>query len=202
VQLSMHVNGQPVEIAVATNRLLSQCLREDLTLTGTHIGCDTAQCCPCSVLIAGGALKSCNVLAALCQGAAITRIEGLSAPDGALHPVQEAFRDCHALQCGFCTPGMIMSVVDLCARRGSSVRRRGARRLERARRRPILARGKVRHVGDHRLPRRRNVVNAQIGGNIAQVGQRLIDGVACKMADDFFARFETTVVQRRPVAAL
>jgi aerobic carbon-monoxide dehydrogenase small subunit len=116
MQLSMRVNGQPVELDVAPNRLLSHCLREDLALTGTHIGCDTAQCGACTVLVDGGAVKSCNVLAVQCQGAEITTIEGLSAPDGALHPVQEAFRDCHALQCGFCTPGMIMSVVDLCVR--------------------------------------------------------------------------------------
>jgi aerobic carbon-monoxide dehydrogenase small subunit len=116
MQLSIDVNGQHVELDVAPNRLLSQCLREDLALTGTHIGCDTAQCGACTVLLDGAAIKSCNVLAVQCEGRAITTIEGLSTHDGPLHPVQEAFRDCHALQCGFCTPGMIMSIVDLCAR--------------------------------------------------------------------------------------
>ena len=116
MRLSVHVNGRLVELDVTPNTLLSQCLREGLALTGTHVGCDTAQCGACTVLLDGDAVKSCNVLAVQCEGRKVTTIEGLAAPDGTLHPVQEAFRDCHALQCGFCTPGMILSIVDLCAR--------------------------------------------------------------------------------------
>jgi aerobic carbon-monoxide dehydrogenase small subunit len=116
MQLSMQVNGRTVKLDVPANRLLSQCLREDLSLTGTHVGCDTVQCGACTVLVDGAAVKSCNVLAVQCEGHKITTIEGLAAADGTLHPVQVAFNECHALQCGFCTPGMIMSIVDLCAR--------------------------------------------------------------------------------------
>jgi carbon-monoxide dehydrogenase small subunit len=91
---------------------LSTFIREHLGLTGTHIGCDTAQCGACTVHIDGRAAKSCNVLAVQAQGAEVTTIEGI-APDGALHPMQTAFRACHGLQCGYCTPGMVMSAIDL-----------------------------------------------------------------------------------------
>ena len=110
------VNGKAVSVDVAPNTLLVQALRENLHLTGTHVGCDTAQCGACTVIVNGRAIKSCNTLAAQHPGAEITTIEGLAAEDGTLHPMQAAFKECHGLQCGFCTPGMVMSAVDLCKR--------------------------------------------------------------------------------------
>lgn len=112
----LKVNGKTVVIDAPENTLLVQALREHLRLTGTHVGCDTAQCGACTVLMDGRAVKACNVLLAQAQGAEVTTIEGLASPDGTMHPMQEAFRDCHGLQCGFCTPGMVMSAIDLCAR--------------------------------------------------------------------------------------
>ena len=114
VQLSLTVNGKAVQATVDPRTLLVQLIREQLALTGTHVGCDTAQCGACTVHMNGRAVKSCSMLAAQAQGAAITTIEGLS-KDGALHPMQAAFRECHGLQCGFCTPGMVMSAVQLLA---------------------------------------------------------------------------------------
>jgi carbon-monoxide dehydrogenase small subunit len=96
--------------------LLAQLLREELHLTGTHIGCDTTQCGACTVLLDGEAVKACNLLALQCAGREVTTIEGLKGDNGGLHPVQQAFQDLHGLQCGFCTPGMVMSIVDLCRR--------------------------------------------------------------------------------------
>ncbi|AVP57470.1 (2Fe-2S)-binding protein [Pulveribacter suum] len=116
MKLELKVNGQAVSVDVPPNMLLVQLLREQLRLTGTHVGCDTAQCGACTVLADGRAIKSCNALALQMQGAEITTIEGLAQPDGTLHPVQAAFKECHGLQCGFCTPGMVMSTVDLLAR--------------------------------------------------------------------------------------
>lgn len=113
MQVQLKVNGKAVTTDVPENTLLVQLLRETLQLTGTHVGCDTAQCGACTVLADGRAIKACNVLAAQMQGAEITTIEGLAGADGSLHPVQAAFKDCHGLQCGFCTTGMVMSVVDL-----------------------------------------------------------------------------------------
>jgi aerobic carbon-monoxide dehydrogenase small subunit len=110
------VNGKQVSVDVAPNTLLVQALRENLRLTGTHVGCDTAQCGACTVLVNGRAVKSCNTLAVQHPGAEITTVEGLAAADGALHPMQAAFKECHGLQCGFCTPGMLMSALDLCQR--------------------------------------------------------------------------------------
>jgi len=110
------VNGKQVSVDVAPNTLLVQALRENLRLTGTHVGCDTAQCGACTVLVNGRAVKSCNTLAVQHPGAEITTVEGLAAADGTLHPMQAAFKDCHGLQCGFCTPGMLMSALDLCQR--------------------------------------------------------------------------------------
>jgi carbon-monoxide dehydrogenase small subunit len=98
---------------VPPDRTLLQLLREDLALTGTHVGCDTAQCGACTVHLDGRAIKSCNMLAVQAAGRELTTIEGLAAADGTLHPMQTAFNDCHGLQCGFCTPGMVMSAVDL-----------------------------------------------------------------------------------------
>jgi carbon-monoxide dehydrogenase small subunit len=114
MQVTFTVNGRRASVDVAPNTLLVQALREHLRLTGTHVGCDTAQCGACTVLMNGNAVKSCNMLAAQAEGAEITTIEGLAAADGTLHPMQAAFKECHGLQCGFCTPGMVMSSVDLC----------------------------------------------------------------------------------------
>jgi aerobic carbon-monoxide dehydrogenase small subunit len=111
--LTLTVNGKTVTKEVAPETSLAQFLREDLRLTGTHIGCDTAQCGACTVHLDGKAVKSCNLLAHQAAGSSVTSIEGLAAPDGMLHPMQAAFRSCHGLQCGFCTPGMVMSAVDL-----------------------------------------------------------------------------------------
>jgi carbon-monoxide dehydrogenase small subunit len=113
IALTLTVNGAPVTRPVAPSTLLSEFIREHLRLTGTHIGCDTTQCGACTVLLDGRAVKSCSVLALQAQGAQLTTIEGLAQSDGTLHPMQEAFRQCHGLQCGFCTPGMVMSAVDL-----------------------------------------------------------------------------------------
>ena len=114
VPLSLTVNGRAVEATVDPRMLLVQFLREERRLTGTHVGCDTAQCGACTVHLDGRAVKSCSMLAVQAQGRAVTTIEGL-APDGELHPMQAAFRECHGLQCGFCTPGMVMSAVQLLA---------------------------------------------------------------------------------------
>ena len=111
--VSMTVNGKAVTGDVEARTLLVQFLRENLRLTGTHVGCDTSQCGACVVHIDGIAAKACTTLALQCEGASITTIEGLAAADGKLHPMQEAFRDNHGLQCGFCTPGMVMSAIDL-----------------------------------------------------------------------------------------
>jgi carbon-monoxide dehydrogenase small subunit len=116
--VSLTVNGKSVTADIDPRTLLAQLLREQLHLTGTHIGCDTAQCGACTVHLDGRAVKACNILAAQAQGASITTIEGISSADGALHPMQAAFREHHGLQCGFCTPGMIMSAVDMVNRNG------------------------------------------------------------------------------------
>jgi len=115
VSLAMTVNGKPVSAEVDPRTLLVDFLRNQLALTGTHVGCDTAQCGACTVHLDGRAVKACNVLALQAQGASVVTIEGL-ASDGTLHPMQAAFRECHGLQCGFCTPGMVMSAVDLVQR--------------------------------------------------------------------------------------
>ena len=114
MQVQLKVNGRAATIDVAPNTLLVQAIREHLKLTGTHVGCDTAQCGACTVLLDGRAIKSCNTLAVQHDGAELTTIEGVAAPDGTLHPMQAAFKECHGLQCGFCTPGMVMSALDLC----------------------------------------------------------------------------------------
>ena len=116
VSISLKVNGRIVTADVDPRTLLVHFLREHLRLTGTHVGCDTAQCGACTVLVDGRAIKSCNTLAVQHPGAEITTIEGLAQADGPLHPMQAAFKECHGLQCGFCTPGMVMSAIDLCKR--------------------------------------------------------------------------------------
>ena len=110
--VSMTVNGKSVSKDVEDRTLLVQFLRQDLGLTGTHVGCDTSQCGACVVHVDGRSVKSCTLLAAQCNGSDVTTIEGL-ATNGELHPMQQAFMDNHGLQCGFCTPGMVMSAVDL-----------------------------------------------------------------------------------------
>jgi carbon-monoxide dehydrogenase small subunit len=112
IPVSLTVNGRPVSTEVEPRTLLVEFLRGPMQLTGTHVGCDTAQCGACTVLVDGKPVKSCNMLAIQAQGAAVTTIEGL-ARDGELHPMQLAFRKHHGLQCGFCTPGMVLSAVGL-----------------------------------------------------------------------------------------
>jgi len=113
VKVSMTVNGKPASAEVEERTLLVNFIRENLRLTGTHVGCDTAQCGACTIHLNGRAVKSCNMLAMQAEGADIVTIEGLAKADGTLHPMQEAFREHHGLQCGFCTPGMVMSAIDL-----------------------------------------------------------------------------------------
>jgi carbon-monoxide dehydrogenase small subunit len=113
-KITVTVNGKTHTSDVEDRTLLVHYLREHLNLTGTHIGCDTSQCGACVVVVNGQSVKSCTTLAARCDGASVTTIEGLS-PDGQLHPLQEGFWECHGLQCGFCTPGMIMAATDLLA---------------------------------------------------------------------------------------
>src|SRR3954469_10018017 len=112
MRVSIKVNGTVVERDIEPRTLLVHFLRDELGLTGTNIGCDTSSCGACTVLLDGQSVKSCTLLAVQAEGAAITTIEGLAGPDG-LHPVQAAFQACHGLQCGFCTPGMIMASVSL-----------------------------------------------------------------------------------------
>jgi aerobic carbon-monoxide dehydrogenase small subunit len=114
MKVELTVNGRKVSVDAPPHTLLVQAIREHLQLTGTHVGCDTAQCGACTVMMNGNAVKSCNVLLAQAAGASVTTIEGLADADGTLHPMQQAFKDCHGLQCGFCTTGMVMSAVDLC----------------------------------------------------------------------------------------
>jgi carbon-monoxide dehydrogenase small subunit len=116
--VAMTVNGKAVSVDVEARTLLVQLLRENLRLTGTHVGCDTSQCGACVIHFNGQAVKSCTTLALSCEGAAITTIEGLAPNDAPLHPMQAAFRENHGLQCGYCTPGMIMSAVDIVNRKG------------------------------------------------------------------------------------
>ena len=116
--ITLTVNGKSVTREVSPQTLLVEFIREDLRLTGTHLGCDTAQCGACTVHLDGKAVKSCSMLAVQANGRSLTTIEGLAAEDGTLHPMQAAFKACHGLQCGFCTPGMVMSAVDLVKNHG------------------------------------------------------------------------------------
>ena len=118
--VNMNVNGKPTSGEIENRTLLVQFLRENLRLTGTHVGCDTSQCGACVVHVNGVSVKSCTILAAQADGAEIITIEGL-ANNGELHPMQQALMDNHGLQCGFCTPGMVMSAVDIVNRNGSDV---------------------------------------------------------------------------------
>ena len=118
--VSMTVNGQSVSGEIEERTLLVQFLREHLKLTGTHVGCDTSQCGACVIHVDGVSIKSCTMLASQAEGSEVVTIEGL-ASNGELHPMQQAFKDNHGLQCGFCTPGMVMSGVDIVNRNGSDV---------------------------------------------------------------------------------
>ncbi|HEX9571418.1 MAG TPA: (2Fe-2S)-binding protein [Burkholderiales bacterium] len=113
VKVSLTVNGKPASAEVEERTLLVNFIRDNLRLTGTHVGCDTAQCGACTIHMNGRAVKSCNMLAMQAEGAELVTIEGIAKADGTLHPMQEAFRQHHGLQCGFCTPGMVMSAIDL-----------------------------------------------------------------------------------------
>jgi len=113
VKVSLTVNGKPASAEVEERTLLVNFIRDNLLLTGTHVGCDTAQCGACTIHMNGRAVKSCNMLAMQAEGADLVTIEGIAKADGTLHPMQEAFRQHHGLQCGFCTPGMVMSAIDL-----------------------------------------------------------------------------------------
>lgn len=115
-EITLTVNGKPVMGRVEARTLLVHFIREHLGLTGTHVGCDTSQCGCCMVQLDGAAVKSCTMLAVQAQGRTVTTIEGLAAPNGDLHPMQQAFRDNHGLQCGFCTPGMVMMGIDIANR--------------------------------------------------------------------------------------
>jgi carbon-monoxide dehydrogenase small subunit len=112
IKVSIKINGKPASAEVEERTLLVTLIREHLHLTGTHVGCDTAQCGACTVHMDGRAIKSCNILAMQAEGASITTIEGVAHADGTLHPMQQAFHEHHGLQCGFCTPGMVMSAID------------------------------------------------------------------------------------------
>ncbi|MGK8236226.1 (2Fe-2S)-binding protein [Roseovarius sp. MS2] len=114
-EVKMTVNGKPASGQIEGRTLLVEFLRESLGLTGTHVGCDTSQCGACVVHVDGKAVKSCTMFAAEAEGAEIKTIEGMAEPDGTLHPIQQAFQDHHGLQCGFCTPGMVMSAAALLA---------------------------------------------------------------------------------------
>jgi len=113
VKVSLTVNGTAASAEVEERTLLVNFIRDTLRLTGTHVGCDTAQCGACTIHMNGRAVKSCNMLAMQAEGADLVTIEGIAKADGTLHPMQEAFRQHHGLQCGFCTPGMVMSAIDL-----------------------------------------------------------------------------------------
>jgi carbon-monoxide dehydrogenase small subunit len=112
IKVSLKVNGKAVSAEVEERTLLVSLIRENLRLTGTHVGCDTAQCGACTVHMNGKAIKSCSIVAMQAEGAEVLTIEGVAKPDGSLHPMQQAFKDNHGLQCGFCTPGMVMNALD------------------------------------------------------------------------------------------
>ena len=112
IKVSLKVNGKAVSAEVEERTLLVSLIRENLRLTGTHVGCDTAQCGACTVHMNGKAIKSCSIVAMQAEGAEVLTIEGVAKPDGTLHPMQQAFKDNHGLQCGFCTPGMVMNALD------------------------------------------------------------------------------------------
>jgi carbon-monoxide dehydrogenase small subunit len=119
-RLSLSVNGKSASADIDPRTLLVEFLRTNLNLTGTHVGCDTGQCGACTVLVDGDAVKACTILAAQAGGSKVTTIEGLASANGDLHPMQAAFNECHGLQCGFCTPGMVISAIDLVTRHANA----------------------------------------------------------------------------------
>mgnify|MGYP000367634683 CR=1 FL=1 len=121
MNISFVLNSRPVSVDVDPSTRFVDLLREELDLTGTHIGCDTSQCGACLVMLDGESVKSCALLAASVDGCVVTTVEGLASPEGELHPMQQAFRENHGLQCGFCTPGMIMAAIDMVARHGTDL---------------------------------------------------------------------------------
>src|SRR5438477_8574574 len=125
--VSLTVNGKAVKADIDPRLLLVQFIRDHLGLTGTHIGCDTAQCGACTVFVDGDAIKSCSALAVQFDGSDVTTIEGISGANGEMHPMQAAFKECHGLQCGFCTPGMVMSAIDLVKRANGGLTEQGIR---------------------------------------------------------------------------
>ena len=120
MQMTLTINGQDHSVEAPAATLLVEVLRDQLGLTGTHIGCDTSQCGACNVLVDGAAVNACTMLAAQAQGAQVTTIEGLGSTD-ALHPMQQAFREAHGLQCGFCTPGMVMAGMEMVRKHGTKL---------------------------------------------------------------------------------
>ena len=167
--VKLTVNGKAVSAEVEDRTLLVHLLRDHLNLTGTHVGCDTSQCGACVVHIDGRAVKSCTVLVGQANGVNVTTIEGISKGDE-LHPMQAAFRDNHGLQCGYCTPGMIMSAIDIVHRHGGESRR--GDRPPRARRQylPLHRLSQYRQVG----ARRRRTHEGFASGGIAAAGERLL----------------------------
>ncbi len=157
--VSMTVNGKAVTADVDPRTLLVEFVREHLRLTGTHVGCDTSQCGACVVHVNGKALKSCTTFAWQVEGASVTTIEGLAASDAPLHPMQEAFRQHHGLQCGYCTPGMIMSSIDI-------VKRHKGQKLDEATVRQELEGNICRCTGYH------NIVKAIASGAAAMGGKK------------------------------
>jgi carbon-monoxide dehydrogenase small subunit len=121
MKVSLQVNGTAQTVDVEPRTLLVELLRETLHLTGTHVGCDTSQCGACTVHLDGRAIKSCTMLAVQAEGHKVTTIEGIAPANGPLHPMQAAFREHHGLQCGFCTPGMVMTALDMVARKGTAL---------------------------------------------------------------------------------
>jgi carbon-monoxide dehydrogenase small subunit len=130
VDIKLIVNSRQVQLQIEPNVLLAQLLREQLRLTGTHLGCDTAQCGACTVIVDGQAIKSCNILAVQVAGRSVTTVEGMAASDGSLHALQAAFKRHHGLQCGFCTPGMLMSATELLRQRPNAGEREIREALE------------------------------------------------------------------------
>ncbi|HYF55067.1 MAG TPA: (2Fe-2S)-binding protein [Salinarimonas sp.] len=157
--VNMTVNGRPVTADIDPRTLLVGFLRETLRLTGTHVGCDTSQCGSCVVHLDGQAVKACTVLALQADGGSVTTIEGLAAANGDLHPMQAAFREHHGLQCGYCTPGMIMAAIDIVNRKGAA--------LEETTIREELEGNLCRCTGYH------NIVKAVAAGAQAMAGQPL-----------------------------
>jgi len=130
IKVSLKVNGKAVSAEVEERTLLVSLIRENLRLTGTHVGCDTAQCGACTVHMNGKAIKSCSIVAMQAEGAEILTIEGVAKPDGTLHPMQQAFKDNHGLQCGFCTPGMVMNALDFAKHNPSPIEQEVRESLE------------------------------------------------------------------------